>query len=1001
MYLDLTGDWTITLETQEGRQHGVIRLPDIAQAQGYGNVITKATPWVSSLHDENWWQREEYQYAQKQDCKVPFLAQPPRHFLGKAYYERTIELKEESKDTWYLYIELTHWKTTVYVDGVQTGEDCSLCTAHTLSCGKLSAGEHAITVEVDNRLQYPYRPDGHGVSDALGATWNGMAGELALMTADELEKRKKTRYIYALTHPRHIEIKDAKFFVDGSYEYFRGTHFGGEYPLTGYPVTDIDWWRRVFGIIRSWGLNFVRCHSYCPPEAAFAVADEAGVYLQPECGMWNHFEEGIPMLDILRQETKRILEQFGHHPSFVLFSPTNEPAGDWYQVLRRWVEETRAYDEQLGYAGRRVYTAQSGWFYDVEPAKVTGTDYLYFHRSGYGPYLGGTIRGNAGWKGGNYSPSLAGAAKPVICHELGQWCSYPDFSVIAKFTGYLRAGNYEVFRENCKAHGLLELNQAFAYASGRNQVRLYKEDIEANLRTPEIDGFELLDIHDYLGQGTALVGVLDAFWQEKGYVKPEEFRCFCGETVLLAAFPQYVYRVEQQIHIPVSVCHFGKEDIAACVIQWRLYAKEYGEWSSLIDSGAFAPLLLKQGGNTQAGTVLLNQQRLQEYVREHGNQQLLFELSIRNVTYNMWQFYLYEEQEEPAASRQPFYTQDWQMAKERLEKGDSVIYAPYLSDMSYECPPLSMRNTFWNGQLGPVWGRELGLIIDTDSRLWQDFPTETDGGWQWEDILRSARGFHLQGSLRELTPLVRVIDDWNRNLPLALMLEAKVQKGRLLLVSADLSGTYEERPAAYSLRQALLHYVASPDFAPKQEICAEDIEASLFPLLRTGTLVQGEERLTAASPATSVYSAGQYPIEIVLPFYKKVRLQGILYMPDQRERKRNDYPKEVELQLRRTSDGEWESIERTVFHNLSLSQKIIFSQTYEAVALRLLVHSCWGTPQDKEWQEYAEGFRYAPRRGEPTVKLGSIHLLCDEPSPHNNELFWEGQSTTKTKEIEA
>ena len=167
--------------------------------------------------------------------------------------------------------------------------------------------------------------------------------------------------------------------------------------------------------------------------------------------MWNHFEEGIPMLEVLRIETRRILSQFGHHPSFVLFSPTNEPSGDWYQVLREWVKETREYDNRLWGAHRRLYTAQSGWFYEVEPSKVKGVDYLYFHRSAYGPYLGGNIRGPVGWKGGNYEPSLDKTDIPVICHELGQWCAYPDFSVIKRFTGYLKPGNYEVFQENCRA----------------------------------------------------------------------------------------------------------------------------------------------------------------------------------------------------------------------------------------------------------------------------------------------------------------------------------------------------------------------------------------------------------------------------------------------------------------------------------------------------------------------------------------------------------------------
>lgn len=97
--------------------------------------------------------------------------------------------------------------------------------------------------------------------------------------------------------------------------------------------------------------------------------------------------EGIEMNDVLKKESRRILEEFGHHPSFAFFSPSNEPGGAWYRPLEQWMEETKAFDEALGYGGRRLYTAQSGWFYDKAPAEITKPDFIYFHRSAYGPFV--------------------------------------------------------------------------------------------------------------------------------------------------------------------------------------------------------------------------------------------------------------------------------------------------------------------------------------------------------------------------------------------------------------------------------------------------------------------------------------------------------------------------------------------------------------------------------------------------------------------------------------
>ena len=159
------------------------------------------------------------------------------------------------------------------------------------------------------------------------------------------------------------------FYVNGRPTYFRGTHFGGDYPLTGYPSCEPEFWDRLMGRVKEWGLNYIRFHSYCPPDAAFAAADRAGVYLQAECGMWNSFWDGCSMNEVLKEETEKILDAFGNHPSFVMLSPSNEPGGDWYSPLSAWVKEWKEKD------GRRLYTAQSGWPYPMPPDKITGTDY--------------------------------------------------------------------------------------------------------------------------------------------------------------------------------------------------------------------------------------------------------------------------------------------------------------------------------------------------------------------------------------------------------------------------------------------------------------------------------------------------------------------------------------------------------------------------------------------------------------------------------------------------
>ena len=1193
MYIDLSGEWKITLEADEGMQSGTIMLPGILQACGYGNPVTRQTPWVSSLHDSFWYEQEEYKFGQDNGVKVPFLAQPPRHFLGEAAYEREFVIPEPSgervcpaaqkssvqaagsfgdeamifrKDErigqaeksrvgesdcreWHFHIEAARWRSRVWIDGKMQGEDCSLCTPHDIRIKGLKPGRHTIRVVLDNSMLYPYRPDAHSVSDALGGSWNGMVGEIALFTEDVYRERKRAREVDAGSRPRTVKVMGKRILIDDKPTYFRATHFGGDFPLTGCPAADKGWWREKMSVVREWGLNGIRFHSWCPPEAAFAAADEEGILLLVECGMWNHFGEDESMYSLLVQEAERILENFGHHPSFVFFSPTNEPGGAWYKPLRQWVREIREYDESLGYGGRRIYTAQSGWFYDVPPAEIEGTDFIYFHRSGYGPYIGGTIRNPAGWRGGNYSPSLEGVKKPVFCHELGQICAYPDYSVTDKFKGFLQPGNYEVFRENARANGILPYAEEFVKCSGENQVRLYKEELEANFRTPELQGFELLDLHDYLGQGTALVGILDPFWESKGYVRPENFREFCGDTVLLAGCGSYVWKQTDTAVIPVEVCHYGEEDIRGGVVRWELSCgrgqrcmpeepgtealqdkrdaaeernaavgkaglrrtepasgdelqsgeqcsiraeegkrpqEEYGE---ILQRGALPVEEIKRGGNTMAGEIILSFDKiLREDAFPENGLGCILKLKLwmeapgieGAIAHNSWNFHVFrrldvslcteavpgqvsrnpqrangrlgkDAEDSPetldagdwlgkdaagspetldagdwlgkdaAGSPEVLYTRDWAEAKQALEAGGKVVFFPYLSDMNYECPALSGRSVNWNSQMGPSWCRTMGVVIDENHPIFRYFPTGHSGGWQWEDILEHARGFHMEG-LERIRPIVQPIDDWNRNLLQSLIFEARVLEGRLLLVSADLEGSFEERPAAFSLKEAILRYAASDLFDPAVDAEAEAIERKLFPVLRmealTDKVLYGEGTANTAAPeeCTMKISHGdavvtadpgcsarvekkEFPVYVTVVLKKPVEMRGIVYVPEQRDRQHEGFVKDYTVEVRNCATGSWEHAAKGTFRNTCRSQSVLFDSRAEGDAVRLTVHSAYGCVDKYMWQETETGWYrvFSPARA--VVQIAGIHIICDEASPHG-DVFMAGKRKSRTKEID-
>ncbi|AEC02732.1 glycoside hydrolase family 2 [Parasphaerochaeta coccoides] len=1013
--INLSGQWSLALREKENHQ-GFIHIPGTLQAQGYGDEISRDTPWVSGLHDACWYVRDEYAYAQESGVRVPFLSQPPRHFIGKAWYGRSFTLDVPAD--YVLRIELAHWKSTVSVDGTEKGSDFSLCTPHQIPLGHLEAGTHEICVLMDNSFSLPYRPDGHGVSDALAATWNGMGGEIVLLTNEEIKERQTARSLYAAAHQRQMEVKGGMFLVNGKSEYLRGTHFGGDYPLSGMPDVSPAFWTRIMDIVTHWGLNFIRCHSYCPPQAAFAAADKAGVFIQVEAGMWNIFNPGIPMVDILRGETRRILKEFGHHPSFVLFSPSNEPGGSWYVPLCEWVKETRDYDHQLGYGGRRLYTAQSGWFYDVPPRDITekDTDYIYFHRSGYGPILGGNIRNSEGWKGKDYGSSLEGATLPVIAHELGQWCSYPDFSIISKFTGYMRPGNYEVYQEHARQKGLLKYNALFSRNSGKLQAMMYKEELEANFRTPHIQGFELLDIHDYLGQGMATVGILDAFWDEKGYVDNDEWRRFCSPTVLLARLPGYVFRTGQKVEVPVEICHYGESPVKDAVIIWSLT-----QGKRLLASGVLPRLSLPFGKNIHAGVVELDL----ACVKEPWD--TTFTLRMGDVS-NCWTLHVYprpeglerpgrldthdaHDAEVDALYADVLHTKDWTVALEALDKGHSVLFTPRLDELDYDCPPASFKPVFWNAQMGPSWQRGMGMVVDTSHPVFMSFPSESWGGWQWEDIFDRARSFCMEG-LPALNPIMRLIDDHNRSLDLAFMFECRMSKGKLMVVTADLEGRFEERPAAYTFMSAIRRYLGSKGFNPVCSVEPDFISHRLHPnriMLSLDARLTGfhgreyenAESLVDGNPNTSFILRGTtYPLSLDMRWNGKKTVLGVIMLQGQKNRMHEGDMKEI-LITALHEDGLPEMIGEYELRSTLREQRLMFDSPRSLSGIRLTVRSGFQKAGMKEWREWEDGWHHEETETEAIVEIAVFNLIVAEQVGSEDVCYWKATGKTSTKEIEA
>jgi hypothetical protein len=638
---------------------------------------------------------------------------------------------------------------------------------------------------------------------------------------------------------RHVGTAGTQITINGLPTFLRGTLECAIFPLTGYPPTDVESWRRIIRICKAHGLNHMRFHSWCPPEAAFIAADELGFYYQVESASWANGDtaigDGKTVDRWITTEADRILKAYGNHPSFLLMAYGNEPAGkNQKQFLGNLVESWKTKDN------RRLYTSAAGW------PLIPQNDY---HSSpdpriqAWGAGLKSRINATSPATTADYRDFVKRHNKPVISHEIGQWCVYPNFREISKYSGAYEARNFEIFREHLQSQGMLDLADDFVRASGKLQALCYKEDIESALRTPGFGGFQLLDLHDFPGQGTALVGVLDAFWDSKGYISADDYRRFCSSTVPLARLTKRVWTSAETLVAELELAHFGPAPLEDATVYWNLIDTR-GQSQA---SGEFEPRTYPIGNGVTIGSISVpleafNEPQQLQLVVGIGNaspygkgrigrtvSRTLRSLGLKEAQVeNDWDLWVYpsETNVEPGANVRIATTLD-EAAFSYLDQGGDVLLLPSPAAIAGEVE-MGFSPIFWN----TAWTQgqaphTLGILCDPDHPALARFPTDYHSNWQWWYLVSSGAATPMDTLPDRLRPIVQVIDDWFQNRKLGLLFEARIGQGRLLFSSMDLQSKLAERPVARQMLDSLLSYMEGDEFKPSQELTPQHIQTLL------------------------------------------------------------------------------------------------------------------------------------------------------------------------------
>jgi hypothetical protein len=640
---------------------------------------------------------------------------------------------------------------------------------------------------------------------------------VSLEARAEAEHFKDTRTVdFGL---RQFAARRNQFTINGRPTFLRGKLDCCIFPLTGYPPMDKAGWLRVLGIAKSYGINHYRFHSWCPPEAAFEAADELGMYLQPElpnkATAFQKPEHG----GYLRMEGERIFRAYGNHPSFVMFTLGNELGRN--EAMFEMVRHFRQTDP------RHLY-AQGSNNLHWQPALAEGDDFWVTCKTSktlpvrgaffQGDYDKAHIENRPPSTMVDFSESIAGVPVPVVGHETGEFQVSPDFREIPKYTGVTRARNLEIFRERLREAGMLDQAHDFVRASGALSVICHREDIEAALRTPGFGGFQLLDIQDFPGQGTALVGILNAFMESKGLIAPEAWRQFCCETVPLLRMEKYTWTTDETFTGRLQVAHYGPADLPGARIAWTV---RDGPGERTVASGSPAPVTIAQGKVFDVGMLSFSLAGVK------APQKLTVEAAIRDTPFvNRYDLWVYSPKVEttPPASVQVVRTLD-QATVKNLQEGGRVLLLPNLADLKHSIKG-AFQTDFW---CFPMFRRAaershievapgtLGILCDPKCPALAEFPTEFHSNWQWWHLVKNSRPIILDETPATFRPLVQVIDNFERNHKLGLVFETRMGKGALLVCAIDLPG-HQDKPEARQLYHSLLRYAASDAFAPTTEL---------------------------------------------------------------------------------------------------------------------------------------------------------------------------------------
>ena len=643
---------------------------------------------------------------------------------------------------------------------------------------------------------------------------------------------------------RDFKAKGRQFTMNGKVTFLRGKHDACVFPLIAHTAMDVETWRHYFQVAKQYGINHYRFHSWCPPEACFEAADIEGIYLQPELPVWGNIDiDDTELCDYLLKEGRNLHRAYSNHASFVMFGLGNEMSGEegLAMLIQTFKKEDNRHiyasgsNNYLGFKGKQ---ADEDYFTTCRVGREDDKQFNTHARASFSfadAYDGGYLNHTYPNSEMDFSSANALCDVPIISHETGQFQVYPNYEEIKKYTGVLKPRNFEIFKKRLEEAGMIDQAHDFMMASGKWSALLYRADIEMNLRTPEWGGFQLLDLQDYPGQGSAYVGILDAFMESKGLIAPEEWRHFCSEVVPLFCTEKFCWTNDEALTGEVEIANYSESDLNSKQLSWTLSDSK----QQVLDKGVL-PLQVKQGELAKVGTLK------PAIASVRKAEKVTLALSIDGTPYrNDYSLWIYPAADkEVAPSEDICVTDDLDAHLKYLTEGGKVLWFPSKDKHKDQTVGGLFQTDYWNYRMfrticenldRPVSPGTLGILTDPGHPALADFPTEFHTNWQWFPIIKQSYPMILDRLSDDYRPIVQVIDNVERNHKLGLLFEFKVGNGKLLVCMSDLKAV-QDKPEARQFYRSILEYMESSAFAPSYSLSAKDLQDLFTAKVKTGEM---------------------------------------------------------------------------------------------------------------------------------------------------------------------